>query len=101
MLSGDAVDNYKGCPSIGKVKAAAIVDAVIDEPEETIWKTIVETYESKGLTGEDALTQARVARILRHTELRPGKEGTDPVDADKEMTWTYSTTICNTASSPC
>lgn len=68
VLSGDTTDNYKGCPSIGKVKATAIVNAVIDEPEDTIWKTIVETYESKGLDEAHALTMARVARILRYQD---------------------------------
>jgi DNA polymerase-1 len=29
------------------------------------WEAIVEAYESKGFTEEDALVQARVARILR------------------------------------
>jgi DNA polymerase-1 len=62
-LTGDPTDNYKGCPGIGKVKAEAIL-AQSSEP----WPLIVAAYEAKGLTEADALVQARVARILRHTD---------------------------------
>lgn len=64
-LAGDPTDGYKGCPGIGVKTAARIIDeAGLENP----WPIIVETYESKGLTEEDALTQARVARILRKTD---------------------------------
>lgn len=66
VLTGDTVDNYKGCPGIGKVKAAAILDC---DPEDR-WPRIVEAYEKAGLTEEDALIQARVARILRWGDYR-------------------------------
>ena len=61
-LIGDATDGYKGCPGIGPKKGEAVLDGA--EPHEW-WDAVVETYESKGLTEEDALVQARVARILR------------------------------------
>ena len=38
------------------------------------WGLIVEAYEKAGLTEEDALVQARVARILRHGEFCTKKE---------------------------
>lgn len=60
-LTGDAVDGYKGCPGMGPVGAAkALADK--DRPH---WASVVEAYEKKGLTEADALTQARLARILR------------------------------------
>jgi len=64
-LTGDATDGYKGCPGIGKVKAAVILDPYLGSPLIDLWNLIVETYEAKGLTEQDALTQARMARILR------------------------------------
>ncbi len=62
-LTGDATDGYGGCPGIGKGK----VDKVLTKkhPEQTHWELVVRAYEAKGLTEEDALVQARVARICR------------------------------------
>lgn len=65
VLMGDPSDGYKGCPGIGQKKSLSILEDV--EPDD-YWDVIVKTYESKGLTEEDALVQARVARILRKTE---------------------------------
>lgn len=62
VLTGDPVDNYPGCPGIGPVKAARILDT--DAP----WPAIVAAYEDKGLTADDAILQARCARILRAGE---------------------------------
>jgi len=59
-LTGDAVDNYKGCPGIGKKKA----DILLRE-EGVKWKTVVDAFAKAGLDEFAALTQARVARILR------------------------------------
>ena len=67
ILTGDAVDNYKGCPGIGPVKAKRILAAAA-EGDGDPWPAIVDTYEAKGLTEKDALVQARCARILRHGE---------------------------------
>ena len=65
VLMGDTVDGYSGCPSIGKVKAAKIVDDNLGYGEDKMWKAIIETYATKGLDEAYALTMARVARILR------------------------------------
>lgn len=60
VLTGDATDGYPGCPGIGPKKA----ERILDECDE-YWPAIVEAYEAKGLTEEDALVQARCARILQ------------------------------------
>jgi DNA polymerase-1 len=62
ILTGDTVDNYKGCPGIGPKKAEKLLDGT---PREDWWSAIVEAYEKKDLTEEDALAQAQVARICR------------------------------------
>ena len=69
-LTGDSVDNYQGCPGIGPKKAEKILDECEDfgfEPKH-VWKAIVTAYENAGLNEDDALLQARMARILRHGE---------------------------------
>lgn len=74
-LEGDRVDGYPGCPGIGKVRAARILDAVDDPDSEswyfTAWGAVVDAYEGAGLTEDDALLQARLARILRAGEYNP------------------------------
>jgi len=68
MLVGDTVDNYKGCPGIGPKKARDLLDYYEDLPKADRWKAVVVLFEKKGLTEEDALVQARVARILRYSD---------------------------------
>lgn len=58
-LTGDATDGYSGCPGIGPVAAAKILD------KECSWAAVVAAYEKAGLSAEEALVQARVARICR------------------------------------
>lgn len=73
-LMGDATDNYAGCPDVGEKTAEEILRHFHlmyrkRSPEEhlaALWKVVVLTYEGRGLTEADALTQARLARILRH-----------------------------------
>lgn len=60
ILTGDQADNYKGCPGIGPVKAEKILSSA-----DAYWEAIVNTYAKAGLTEQDALVQARLARILR------------------------------------
>jgi len=59
-LTGDTVDNYPGCPGIGPKRAPPIVARG--------WAGIVAAFENAGLSEADALVQARLARILRHTD---------------------------------
>lgn len=76
-LTGDATDGYKGCPGIGGVTAKKILDKVLEEATPwaneqqlgaMMWKAVVATYEKAGLSEQEALVQARVARILRFPE---------------------------------
>lgn len=67
-LTGDTTDGYKGCPGIGPKKAEQILGPQGQEPIEVLWQRVVEAYESKDLTSDDALVQARCARILRNTD---------------------------------
>lgn len=64
VLGGDSTDGYPGCPGIGPVRAARILEGAGGNH----WPAIVETYEKKGLTEQDALIQARCARILHASD---------------------------------
>ena len=96
ILTGDAVDNYAGCPGVGPVAAKEMIENPFKWVKETreikagknkgqektefkkhpvevhnvsdIWSCIVSAYEKVGLNERDALQQARCARILRHGE---------------------------------
>lgn len=61
-LIGDTSDNYKGCPGIGAVTAKKLLDA------DPTWKCVLGAFKKKGLSEEEALIQARVARILRASD---------------------------------
>lgn len=65
-LTGDTTDGYKGCPKIGPVKADRILGERQTVPE--MWPVVVEAYNKAGLTEQDALVQARVARICRASD---------------------------------
>lgn len=90
-LAGDITDGYTGCPGLGMARAERLLEepvrlypvegvitrgknkgmAVVkwnSEPTDDLWECVVTHYEKQGLSEEDALTQARVARILRHGE---------------------------------
>ena len=57
-LMGDPTDGYSGCPKVGKVTAAKLLDANCS------WETVVSAYKKAGLSEEVALQQAQVAKIL-------------------------------------
>jgi DNA polymerase-1 len=78
-LTGDPTDGFPGCPRIGPVKAAKILAAARTDwalkvlpsyftEEDYVWRAIVAAYEKAGKDVDYALTMARVARILRHTD---------------------------------
>lgn len=78
-LAGDQTDGYSGAPGYGVKTAAKLLEERGYE-----WGTIVSAFESKGLTEEDALRNARLAKILQKTDydfkrLRP--IFWDPTDA--------------------
>ena len=58
-MAGDNTDGYAGVPGIGVKKAEKIF-----EEKGYTWKAVVETFEEKEMTEEDALINARLARIL-------------------------------------
>ena len=57
--SGDQTDGYSGCPGIGVKRATTIF-----EDKGYSWKTVINTFKEKELTEDDALLNARLARIL-------------------------------------
>jgi 5'-3' exonuclease len=59
-MAGDQTDGYAGVPSIGIKRA----DALLTEKGAT-WNTVLETFLEKGLTEDDALMNARLAKILQ------------------------------------
>ena len=73
-LVGDPTDGYKGCPGVGATKADKVLDLCpADEPamellQDRLWHRIRCAYEKAGLTEDDAIVQARVARICRFTD---------------------------------
>jgi DNA polymerase-1 len=90
-LAGDTTDGYPGCPGIGMDRARAAVEAMTElvpyehvlasgkrkgevevryreEPTDNLWRVIASRFEAAGLTEQDALVQARVARILRASD---------------------------------
>lgn len=90
-ITGDTTDGYAGCPGAGPTVADEICNEPYlsvpythtitrgkrkgetetrykKEPTDDRWAAVVSLYESKGLTEADALIQARVARICRHTD---------------------------------
>lgn len=68
-LTGDVTDGYKGCPGMGPAKAAKLFDpgSGASRPLNVseMWTRVVEAYEKANLDAAYALTQARLARILR------------------------------------
>lgn len=65
-LVGDPVDNFKGVPGIGPKKAEKLLNTC--PTPEWWWGAVVAAYEKAKLTEADALTQARLARILRFSD---------------------------------
>ena len=58
-LAGDQTDGYSGVPGIGVKRAETLFDK-----EGYSWDTVVKAFTDKGLTVDDALLNARLARIL-------------------------------------
>ena len=58
-LAGDQTDGYSGVPGIGVKRAETLF-----KKEGYSWATVVKAFTDKGLTEDDALLNARLARIL-------------------------------------
>jgi DNA polymerase-1 len=67
-LTGDPTDGYSGCPGVGAVKAEKILGLKPD------YGLVEVAYLKAGLTREDALLNARLARILRHENWNKEKQ---------------------------
>ena len=65
-LAGDQTDGYSGVPGIGIKRAVALF-----EEHGYTWKTVVKAFEDKDLTEDDALMNARLARILTCRDYDP------------------------------
>ena len=63
-LVGDSTDGYPGCPTYGPTKSQRLLDSIVSD-EHSAWDKVVEAFEKQGKTEEEALVQARLARILR------------------------------------
>ena len=72
-LTGDPTDGYPGLPGIGKKRGADMLGEPGERPLEDLWDRVVRAYEAKDLTEDDALVQARCARILRNTDFEEGE----------------------------
>ena len=58
-LAGDQTDGYSGVPGIGVKRATSLF-----EEDGYSWKTVTKAFTDKGMTEYDAITNARLARIL-------------------------------------
>jgi 5'-3' exonuclease len=67
-LVGDVTDNYTGCPGVGPKKATAILDQCAGATLGEQWRWTLQAFTNRGHLGSYALTQARVARILRSSD---------------------------------
>ena len=65
-MVGDTTDHYKGIPGVGPKKAVELLDT-FESPADR-WEAMVALAKEKGLTEEELLVQARVARILRNVD---------------------------------
>jgi DNA polymerase-1 len=59
-LTGDSTDGFSGVPKVGAVTAKRLLDK-----EGYTWETVAKCYKDAGLTEQDALMNAWMARLLR------------------------------------
>jgi len=76
-LSGDQTDGYSGAPGFG-VKTSAKFFA----ENGYTWNSVVKAFKQKGLTFEDALRNARLAKILTVDDYHNGPILWTPANAD-------------------
>lgn len=91
-IVGDTTDGYVGCEGAGPDRALPVLDGLLwssyehtlksgprkglaetrwkseQRPEVPVWDRVAALYQKHGLTEEDALVQARVARICRASD---------------------------------
>jgi 5'-3' exonuclease len=66
VLVGDTADGYPGLPAVGPKKAEGILGK--HKTVEALWGAVKAAYEERGFTADDAIKQARLARILRNED---------------------------------
>jgi len=76
-LAGDSTDGYSGAPGFG-IKTSQKFFAEYGYT----WNSVVKAFKSKGLTFEDALRNARLAKILTSDDYHDGPILWTPTDAD-------------------
>lgn len=64
---GDSCDGYPGAKGVGP-KSAEAQGILVSKTVEEMWGHVMHAYDRKGLTEADAVTQARLARILRASD---------------------------------
>lgn len=64
-LIGDTTDGYQGCKGIGDKKARKILGKIGEKTLSEMWDLVKKTYLAQGMSEEEALLNARMARILR------------------------------------
>jgi len=76
LLIGDATDNIRGCPGIGKAKAPRILEGCCTESDfvEQTWKA----FEQAGCSERDYIIAAQLLYVLRKEDLF----WSPPLDAD-------------------
>ena len=62
-LSGDPTDGYSGCPGIGVKRATELLDK-----NENKCEAVCKAFRDRGLSDDDALLNARLAKILRQED---------------------------------
>ena len=62
-LAGDQTDGYAGVPGYGVKTATKLF-----EEKGYYWETVVDAFKSKGMTHDDALLNARLAKILQASD---------------------------------
>ena len=72
LVYGDLTDGFGGCPTIGGVKASRVLANKKDLPE--MWEAVLAEYKRQKLDEDYALTQARLARILRASDWNDKKK---------------------------
>ena len=67
-LTGDSTDGYSGVPKVGVKTAQKILGDHINVPLLDLWMRVLAAYAKVGYSTDEALQQARCARILRNGE---------------------------------
>lgn len=66
-IVGDTTDGFPGAPGVGD-KSPYAEDVLEAESEEEAWDIVLQAFALVGQTEDDAIRQARLARILQHSD---------------------------------